>query len=223
MKDSRRKFIKQLGVAAAGIVTPVITSATALPRNIPDNHSTSVLQSNNKDLMRSGFAEVDISPKPGMERPGNYMKVIHKDYYDPCKIRAAVFDDHKKKTALVGIDALIVPRELVVAARKRIANKCNITYESILIGATHSHSAGPIGMVQPGQYDHASEYVRSLAYNESSAADAKYLKLVEDELVNVVCQAHDSLQSTYVGVGVGHEEGAGANRRFHMKNGMTYT
>jgi neutral ceramidase len=219
MKDSRRDFIKKMGGVAATIITPGIGVSATFSKGQSERKSAPV----NKDLMSSGFAEADISPKPGMERPGNYMKVIHKEYYDPCKVRAVVFDDGKKKTALVSIDALIVPGTLVAAARKRIAEKCGIAYEAILIGATHSHSAGPIGMVQPGQYDHASDFVQNLAYNESSAADSKYLKLVEDELVAAVCKANDSLQSSYVGVGVGHETGAGANRRFHMKNGVTYT
>lgn len=223
MKDSRRNFIKQIGAAATTVITPGIVipatfSAAQVEKKL-ERRSASV----NPDLMGAGFAEVDISPKPGMERPGNYMKVIHKDFYDPCKIRSVVFDDGKKRTAIVSVDALIVPRSLVVSARKRIAEQCGIPYEAILIGATHSHSAGPVGMVQPGQYDHASEFVQNLAYNESSAADAKYLKWVEDKLVSVVCKANASTQSTYLGVGVGHEADAGANRRFHMKNGATYT
>jgi neutral ceramidase len=223
MKDSRRNFIKKIGGAAVTMITPGIVVPATFSGSPTQNSAKTKPAPVNEDLLSSGFAEVDISPKPGMERPGNYMKIIHKDFYDPCKIRAAVFDDGKKKTALVSIDALMVPRALVVAARNRITKQCGIAYEAILIGATHSHSAGPIGMVQPGQFDHASEFVQNLAYNESSAADAGYLKLVEDELVSVVCRANDSLQSTYVGVGIGHETGAGANRRFYMKNGGTFT
>lgn len=222
MKGSRRNFIKQIGgMAAATMVVPGIVPPV-YARDGKKSPAGRVV-SENGDLMQSGFAEVDISPKPGMERPGNYMKVIHKDYHDPCKIRAAVLDDGNQRTAIVGIDALIVPRALVVSARKRISKQCGIPYEAILIGATHSHSAGPVGMVQPGQYDHASDFVQNLAYNESSAADAGYLKLVEDALVSVVCRADNSRQAAYLGVGVGHEEGAGANRRFYMKNGLTYT
>lgn len=223
MKDSRRNFIKQIGGVAATIITPAIAVPPTLSNAQPEKSIKKRLSSNNKDLMSSGFAEIDISPKPGMERPGNYMKNIHKDYYDPCKIRTVVFNDGNKKTALVSIDALVVPRSIVVSARKRITIQCGIPYEGILIGATHSHSAGPLGMIQPGQFDHASEFVQNLAYKESSMADAGYLKLVEDELVSVVSKANDSLQSTYIGVGTGHETGAGANRRFFMKNGETHT
>jgi hypothetical protein len=106
--------------------------------------------------LRSGFAERDITPELGMEVPGGYGKSFSKRIHDPCKARAAVFDDGKKKVALVGLDALVVPRGLVLAARDRIQERCGIPGEAVLIGASHSHSSGPIGMVLPGEYDHAS-------------------------------------------------------------------
>lgn len=221
MKDSRRDFIKKMGGAAAAFMTPGIAFA-GFPAD-PQKKAAGVAAGTAGTGIRSGFAEADISPKPGMERPGNYMKVIHREFHDPCKVRAVVFDDGVKRTALVSIDALMVPRALAVSARKRIEAQCGIPYEAILIAASHSHSAGPVGMVQPGQYDHASEFVQRLAYEESSMADRDYLDLVENELVAAVCKANESRAGAYVGVGVGEETGAGANRRFHMRNGLTYT
>jgi len=108
---------------------------------------------------KAGFAETDITPEAGMERPGGYHKSFIRRTQDPCKVRAAVFDDGKTRVALVGIDALIVPRQLVKAVRKDIEAKCDIKPDAVLIGASHSHSSGPTGMVQPGEYDHASDLV----------------------------------------------------------------
>jgi len=68
--------------------------------------------------LKVGFAERDITPEVGLEVPGGYGKSFSKVITDPCKVRASVFDDGKRRVALVGLDTLIVPRDLVLAARR---------------------------------------------------------------------------------------------------------
>ena len=171
----------------------------------------------------AGFAETDITPEIGMERPGNYRKIFHRRFFDPCKVRAAVFGDADQRVAIVGIDALVIPRRTVTAARKRIQQRTGIAPQSVMIAASHSHSSGPTGMVLPGQYDHAEQLVQQLAYEESSAADAGYLQLVEDRIVSAVLQADAAREPAACGFGSGHEEEAVMNRRVRMKNGLTFT
>ncbi len=170
-----------------------------------------------------GFAERDITPEIGMEQPGGYGKVFHKTIHDPCKARAAVFGDGSRRVALVGVDALMVPRVLVLAARAEIQKRSGIEPGAIMIGASHSHSSGPVGMVQPGEFDHASALVRRLAYEKSSAANAGYLKKVQAEIVTAVCEADAKRSATRTGYGTGIEDKAAFNRRFFMKNGLTAT
>jgi len=172
---------------------------------------------------KAGFAERDITPEIGMERPGGYGKSYHRSVHDPCKVRAAVFDDGKRRVALVGVDALLVRRSLVQAARRAIHQQCGIQPEAILIGASHSHSSGPTGMIRPGEYDHASPLVQKLAYEKSSCADPDYVRRVREAIVTAVCEADRSRTEARCGVGVGIEDKVAFNRRFRMKNGLTYT
>jgi hypothetical protein len=44
-------------------------------------------------------------------------------------------------------------------------------------------------------------------------------KMVEKQLVDVVCQANQSRAEASLGVGSGFEDKFGFNRRFHMKSG----
>ncbi len=172
---------------------------------------------------KSGFAEADITPAIGMEVPGDYTKLFHRAFHDPCKVRAAVFDDGRHRTAIASVDALIIPRHVVLAARRRISERCGIGANAILIGATHSHSSGPVGMVQPGEYDHSSDFVKFLAYEKSSMADAAYLKRLESQIVDAVCRADSARIPSGFSFGVGREDKVAFNRRFVMKNGLVYT
>jgi len=220
MKESRRNFIKM----SAGATIPLMFPG-AMPFSAHKNFS-SVGDSGNKatgETISCGFAEVDITPELGMERPGNYMKNFHKVLHDPCKVRAVVFDNTNKRTAIVSVDALIIPRALALSVREKIQARCGIPGEAVLIAASHSHSSGPIGMVQPGEYDHADDYVKSLAYDHSSCANKIYLDHVEKSIVEAVCAADNIHTESVMGVGIGHEDKAGVNRRYHMKNGLTYT
>lgn len=172
---------------------------------------------------KAGFAEQDITPAIGAEKPGGYGKSFHKTLHDPCKVRAVVFDDGKQQVALVSVDALMVPRSLVAGARKRITQRCGIPGDHVLIGATHSHSSGPVGMVLPGQYDHASPLVQELAYVKSSGADGEYLQRVEQAIADAVAEASEKRQKAQCGVGKGIEDTVAFNRRFRMKNGRSHT
>lgn len=217
---SRRNFLKASVGAATGLVMTGIFPFNLHGADIDE----AVLELSNSNLiMHSGFAEIDISPDIGMEQPGGYGKSFHKTLHDPCKVRAAVFFDGNKKVAIVGIDALMIHHSIVNSVREKVQGRCGIPSESVLIAASHSHSSGPTGMIQPGQYDHAGGWVKSLAYEKSSCADPKYLNRVEDKLVEAICNANNSLEETTLGVGVGKEEEVAFNRRFHMKNGITYT
>jgi len=173
--------------------------------------------------IRAGFAERDITPAIGSEQPGGYSKAFHRTLHDPCKVRVAVFDDGRRKIALVGLDALIVPRQVVQDARAEIAKTCGIAAEAVMIGASHSHSSGPTGMILPGQFDGASETVRRLAYVESSMADAAYLARVTREIVAGVRAADAALVPASVGFGYGHEDKVAFNRRLRMKNGQSWS
>jgi neutral ceramidase len=172
---------------------------------------------------KAGFAERDITPDIGMEAPGGYGKSYHRTLHDPCKVRAAVFDDGRNTVALVGIDALGIERVTALKVRKAINGKTGIAENAILLGASHSHSSGPLSGVMPGDYDHASELVKDLAYNKSTTVDPKFLDKCERALIDAVGAAFEARTDVRAGIGRGKEEQVAFNRRFRMRDGSTIT
>lgn len=173
--------------------------------------------------VKAGFAERDITPELGMEQPGGYGKSYHRSFHDACKVRAAVFDDGKKRVAIVGLDALAIRRPTVLAARAEIQKRCGIPPEAVLIAASHSHCSGPTCMILPGEYDHASDLVKKLAYEKSSCADAKYLVTVQKQIVEAVVAADAAKADVLCAFGKGIEGQVAYNRRFRMKDGLSFT
>jgi hypothetical protein len=158
-----------------------------------------------------------------MEAPGGYGKAIHRTFHDNCKVRAAVFDDGKKRVALVGLDLLFVNRYTVLEARAEIQKRCGIAPDCVMIGASHSHSSGPIGMAEPGELDKASDLVKDLAINKSIVSDPGFIQNLKKQIVEAVVLADAAKVDAKLAVGSGIEDKVSFNRRLRMKNGMTFS
>lgn len=174
-------------------------------------------------VFKAGFAEMDITPDIGMEAPGGYGKSYHQTFHDPCKVRAVVFDDGKRRVALVGIDLLFVTRSLVQDARAEIQKQTGIPGEAVMIGASHSHSSGPIAMAEPGDFDKASPYVKDLVNNKTISSNPGYTQLLKKQIVDAVVRANATRTDAKLAVGNGHEDKVSFNRRLRMKNGLSYS
>lgn len=172
---------------------------------------------------QAGFAERDITPEIGMEAPGGYGKAYHRSLHDACKVRAAVFGVGPARVAIVGIDALFIRRPTVQAVRRDIQEKCGISPEAVMIAASHSHAAGPIGFYLPGEFDDAPPLVKSLVYDKTVTAHPEYLARVEREIVAAVVAADAGKVNARCAAGFGREEQAAFNRRFRMRGGFAMT
>ncbi len=174
-------------------------------------------------LARAGFAERNVSPEIGMEAPGGYGKSYHRTFHDPCMVRAAVFEDAGKRVAIVGIDALIIRKETVNSVRAKITVRTGIPVDHVMISASHTHSGGPTGMLFAEEFRDASPLVRELVEEKTVVANPKYLEKVEAGILEAVVEADSKKVEARCGAGFGIEGTVAFNRRFKMKNGITYT
>jgi neutral ceramidase len=155
--------------------------------------------------LKAGFTAVDITPDAGAEIPGGFGKLIAEGTRDPLLAVAAVFSDGSTSLALVGIDALAVPRKVVEEARSLVERETGIPGKNVLVGASHTHSGGPI-------FD-----------GFGSTADPGYLARVARAIAAAVRQAHAGLRAAEAGIASGREDTIAYNRRFLMRDGREIT
>ncbi len=155
--------------------------------------------------LRAGFARTDITPAVGMEIPGGFGKNFSKGVHDPLWVEAAYFTDGITQLAVAGVDLIMIPREVVLEARRQAEARCGMPGANIMIGASHTHNGGPIVACF------------------SSESDPAYCAMAAERIADAVVQAHDQAAEAKLGSGTGHEDSAGRNRRFRMKDGTVRT
>ena len=95
------------------------------------------------NAMKAGFATACITPPPGKDIPGLFERRLALGVHDDLYVRAAALDDGTK-VALVQVDAIVVPEQVVKQARKEAQRLCGIPAAQCFIAATHTHSGGPL-------------------------------------------------------------------------------
>ncbi|MHB8972751.1 MAG: LamG-like jellyroll fold domain-containing protein [Pirellulaceae bacterium] len=93
-------------------------------------------------LFRAGAAEVNVSPdKFPVIVSGGFLQGRGDQLNDPLFARALVLDDGATRLAIVVVDTLMMPRELVDEAKRLIEQATGIRPDRTLVAATHSHTA----------------------------------------------------------------------------------
>lgn len=105
------------------------------------NESRAAEGSTNSTL-QAGAAEVDISPlKLPVLASGGFLERMGTALRDPLFARGLVLDDGQTRLALVVVDTLMMPREMLDGVKEKAAASTGIPVENMLISATHTHSA----------------------------------------------------------------------------------
>jgi hypothetical protein len=166
--------------------------------------------------LRVGRAVVDITPELGTpmqapQRPPFEVR-ISDVARDPLQIKAIVLEVDGQKAALVVCDVTSLPIKIVEAARQEISETTNLDATSVMISATHTHTAPQI---RP----------RFVAQADANARrkTEDYVKLLPTRIAEAVHQADRQLVDGRVFVARGHEDSISFNRRFRMRDGTIQT
>jgi hypothetical protein len=155
--------------------------------------------------LQAGFARVDITPEAGAQIPGGFNQNLAQGLHDPLWAEACFLQNADTALAIVGVDALFVPDVVVAEARRILAEAGGPPASHVLIGASHTHSGGPIVSCF------------------GSDADPAYQQRVAEAIAQAVQQAEAAVQPAHAAAGIGHEDSVSYNRRFKMKDGSVRT
>jgi hypothetical protein len=154
---------------------------------------------------RAGAATSNVTPRLGASINGNMTNVLADHVHDELHARCLVLDDGRSKLAFAVVDSCMVPREVVLDAKRRIAERSHIPPERVTISATHTHSApAATGVFQ-------------------TDPNPGYPAFLAERIADGVQRAVNNLAPAQVGWGVGAVPDEVHNRRWHLKPGVALT
>jgi neutral ceramidase len=152
--------------------------------------------------LRAGAAAVDVTPREfPLNMPGGFSDNFATSAHDPLHARALVLDDGTTKLAMVVLDNLGAPPELLDEAKAIASRSTGIPANRMLISSTHTHSGPPSNA------------------KEGPAPAVAYRKLLVHGLAESITKANAALRPAAVGVAVHPLPEEVFNRRWYLKPG----
>jgi hypothetical protein len=155
--------------------------------------------------LRVGAAAVTITPPIGIPMAGYYSERGAKAVHDDLHAKAIVIEAGGRAVALVVLDLITTPRDLVDEARREIERTTRIKGGDVMISATHTHT-GPV-------------LDRKSAFGDKAESVSGYLSGLPAKIAEAVRLAEARLAPARVFSASGREESIAFNRRYHMKDG----
>ena len=151
--------------------------------------------------LKAGSATANITPPLGTAIPGGFRARYAENVDDELFAKAVVIDNGETRIAMVTCDLIAVTEKIVDCAKQRIADRCGISPEHVMVNATHTHTAVAIANLL------------------GTPEDTDYIEWVPLKIADAVELAVWRLTPARVGFASVTEERITFNRRWHVKDG----
>lgn len=150
--------------------------------------------------LRAGAAAVDITPQRlPVSMTGSFQDRQATAALDPLHARCLVLDNGQTQAAIVVCDSCLITRDIFDAAKQEAARRTGIPVDSMLMSATHTHTAPtavPLAQCRP---------------------DPEYVAFLTRRIADAVIAAHGRLSPARIGWSSVEEPREVGNRRWFVK------
>jgi hypothetical protein len=164
--------------------------------------------------MRVGIAEIDISPKAGIN-VGPNSNLSARYILDPLKAKALVLEDGENKLCLITADLIVISKVFSAKIRRTASKKFGFSEEAIMTHALQIHSAPSLG-----NFVLSDDFSLPQEYSWLRGGEEKYNSYAFCKIIEVIEKANSNLEEIKVGVGSGVEGRVAFNRRMVMRDGL---
>ena len=151
--------------------------------------------------IKAGSATSNITPPLGTAIPGGFRPRYAQNIDDELFAKALVIENGSTRIALVTCDLIAVTQRIVDIAKQRIADRCEIPPQYVMVNATHTHTA--VAVADLLGVDEDMDYTEWVPLKIADAVELAVLKLVPAR----------------IGFASVSEDRITFNRRWHMKDG----
>ncbi len=151
--------------------------------------------------LTAGAAQVDITPGLGCHLIGYFNDRIAANIMDPLHAKAIAVSNGDTTLGFVICDLIVVPTEVVDAAKALITERTGIVPQNVLIAGTHTHT-GP-----------------AISGALGTPAEEGYAEWVASRIADAFALALKRLQPAQMAHAAGSCPGEVHDRRWHMKDG----
>jgi len=146
--------------------------------------------------MYAGVCETNITPPLGVWMAGYaYRPTGCTLVHDELHARAAVFNDGHAAVAILALDLIALPRDLVERIREGIASEVGLEPEAVMLNCSHTHGGPNLGV-----------------YNAMGSRDPAYVDVLVRKLVGMTRQAAETMKPAVLAYGRAPVQ-IGINRR----------
>ena len=161
-------------------------------------------------MFQAGFARVDITPPLGSPLAGNSKYRPADRILDPLELNCVAFSDGENKGVLIAADLLYVMENVATELRNKIAKRCDIPADNVLLQGLHQHTSVRIG-TRP--------HVGNIGLNDPTYLDVLYRKFCDVSQLAI----SDLKDATLCIAEKETAEPLAFIRRFRMKDGSVKT